>query len=821
MFGNRPQVMPVRTPQVLWIELSSKCPADCVFCSRALRRGAGSNMPLPVYEELIGRLSRPRKIVLNYSGESTLHPDLIPAIRSARASGAFVELVSVLTTVPVTMLDSLAASGLNRLTVSVHALDPDRYRETYGYSSAAALRERLDRFVALCSSNSGGPVVDIGFVAMRSNLDQLAPVARYAWSRGIEDILIFPVMRRDEIPISFTAELQAPATPTESFRRELRDCVDSARRAIPGVHFTICNPAFETEPGESLGRVPNEYPWPLPEGARIHTCEQNPFETTHVLADGSVVACEVLDRFPLGNLNQQSLDDIWHGEAYQRFRQRYQRAEIPECRGCIWKKAYQPAPLESEILANRGAHAQLVLGWHEAQGETVRWSAQQSTAILKPRRGSRTLHVSGILPPGPKGKPNELTIQCGGHPVGTVTNPWEENMPFGLDFPMPEDAGDPWLLTFGTSHVFRPRERGTGSDQRDLGFALMLTASQPGTPTVNPARGAMVERARRWVERIDWLGSRAPRGSEPRKLPAGSGVSILIPERDNLVELSECLAGATEAGRAVSEPVEILVVVNGASAECYRELRQRHASVRWIFRTQPLGFVGAVNEGLRHARFPWIYLLNSDVTMQPDTLARLLPLRSWDLFAASSQIFYKDPSRFREETNLADLVIEDQLVTVHDRIPDGDGVTETFYAGGGASLFRASLLRPFAREASVYAPFYWEDVEWGWRARKMGFRSVFCASSIVHHRHRATIGKYYGAEEIEAILQRNRLVFQLRNVTGRGLTDRAWAETIRVADEIADRILSPAALWGIVRNRWWNHRMPVDEEALLAGRTLS
>lgn len=827
MFDTLPDTLAARTPRVLWIELTSKCPADCVFCSRALRRGAGEHMPLPVYEELIRSLSKPRKIVLNYSGESTLHPEIIRAIRLARAAGAFVELVSVLTTVPLPMLAPLATSGLNRLTVSVHALDADRYREIYRYSSAAALRERLDEFTALCRGAAPrGPAIDLGFVAMRRNLDQLAPVARYAGSLGIEDILLFPVMRRDEIPVSFAAELQAPALPTESFRRELRGCVDDARRAVPGARFTICNPAFDaTRPDEPLGQTPRDYPWPLPDGARIHTCEQNPFETAHVLANGDVVPCEVMDRMPLGNLHQQSLYEIWHGEGYTKLRQRYQHGEIPECRHCIWKKAYRPAPLESRILANRGGHAQLLHGWHDSSaGDAIRWSAQEAAAMLQPRRGSRTLHVSGILPPGPDEQANELVIRCGGREVGRVANPWQENIPFGLDFPVPPDAGAPWLLTFETKHMFRPSERNVGSDQRDLGFALIMTASQPAAPAaVNPARSAAIERARRWVGRADWIGRHAPRAGDVERLAAAGGVSIVVPERDNVGELSACLAGAEEASRAVpGEPVEILVVVNGSPAERYEQLRLRYSPVRWFFHSEPLGFVGAVREGLRHARFPWVYLLNSDATMRTDTLTNLLPLRRGDLFAASSQIFFKDGSRFREETNLASLLLEDGLVTVHDRIPDSDGVTETFYSGGGASLFRASLLRAFVRQSGVYEPFYWEDVEWGWRARKLGFRNVFCASSVVHHRQRATIAKFYGADEIETILQRNRLLFQLRNVTEPGLTARALEEAGRVEDEIADRILSPAALWGIARSRVWNHRMPVDEGALLAaGRTLS
>src|SRR5262249_25124484 len=79
--GASVELTAARTPRTLWIELTSKCPLDCIFCSRKMRRGAGEHLPFGLYEELIGDLSDPRRILLNYSGESTGYPKLIPAIK--------------------------------------------------------------------------------------------------------------------------------------------------------------------------------------------------------------------------------------------------------------------------------------------------------------------------------------------------------------------------------------------------------------------------------------------------------------------------------------------------------------------------------------------------------------------------------------------------------------------------------------------------------------------------------------------------------------------------------------------------------------------
>src|SRR5579871_6702387 len=106
-------LLPARSPRTLWVELTSKCPFDCVFCSRKTLRGAGEHMPYAMFESLVRQVSSPRIFRLNYSGESTVYPDLIRAIRLARSSGAFVELVSALASASDALLEELAGSGLN------------------------------------------------------------------------------------------------------------------------------------------------------------------------------------------------------------------------------------------------------------------------------------------------------------------------------------------------------------------------------------------------------------------------------------------------------------------------------------------------------------------------------------------------------------------------------------------------------------------------------------------------------------------------------------------------------------------------------------
>ena len=776
-------------------------------------------MPFPLFESLVRQVDGPRRFLLNYSGESTVYPELIPAIRLARSTGAAVELVSVLASAPDALLEPLASSGLTRLTVSIHAADSASFDGIYRYSSFETLRARLVRFVELCRTVPRPPIVDIAFVAMQRNLGALTDVAELAGGLGLRAVSVFPVIRRDEIPVVFPEELTPLGAHRDPFRERVARGVEEAGRRFPEIAFTICNPLF-TSSGAPLGEVPAPCPGDLPAGARIYSCEQNPWETAHVLSNGDVVACEVHDKTPLGSLARQSLAEIWHGDAYRRFRAGYPRGESEECRTCPWKTAYLPGRLHSEILGSRGPSAQLWHGWHQPSGERHLWASPQAAAVLEPRPGSRALHVSGTLPPGPEGQVNELSVVCNHVPLGRIANSSAGMLPFGTDFAVPASAGLPWHVEFRTAHVFTPASRGTGPDQRDLGFALVLLSSQPAVDR------DLIRRRRRTVaplmdavRAIDRLGRGIGRRFErPRAIDSppsfAPGISVIIPERDNIEELRACAAGLAGAMRDWDEPLEVLVVVNGCGPGPYRELRAAYPEFRWQFHPRPLGFAGAIQAGLRGARYDWVYLLNSDVVLDPRALAAAAGCRHPLVFSIASQIVLRDPTKFRDETNWTTLFLENGLATTHDLIPESAGTVEHFYAGGGASLFQRKLLGRVL-DGKAYHPFYWEDVEWGWRARKLGFRSLFCAASVAHHTKSATISRLYAPSEIEGIVRRNQLLFHLRNFTAVGRLDDVASAIAQAEHAVAEYFLDPRALLPIARGRLWNHRAPVPDEELL------
>ncbi len=288
-----------------------------------------------------------------------------------------------------------------------------------------------------------------------------------------------------------------------------------------------------------------------------------------------------------------------------------------------------------------------------------------------------------------------------------------------------------------------------------------------------------------------------------------AGVSVVIPERDAPQMLSEALAALQLALVAVPEPVQVVVVANGAPAARYDGLRQRFPGVEWIVSEAPLGFAQAVQRGIAAVRHGGTYLLNNDMLLAPDALLEVLAARAADRFAIASQIFQRSESGRREETGFTDWYVDRGGVHLFHAPPPAEGtIADHLAASGGAALFRTSLLRRYLKASRAYDPFYWEDAEWGLRAWRDGFSVAFCAASHATHRHRASTTRFYDAATLDRIVERNRVLFDLRH----GASGHDAAKALAAVCELPYSSQRELARWrvaaGVLRRRLARRRPP-------------
>jgi radical SAM protein with 4Fe4S-binding SPASM domain len=730
-------------PAVIWIELTSKCPLRCVFCSRENLRGEGEHMNMAMFESLLSSLDRPEIVRLNYSGESANYPWLIEAIAETKAiTGAHVEMVTSLVSMPMETIRRLAGSGIDRVSISLHSLDRKRFPILYGGGALESFEQRLKCLLQAVRHESRPPAIDFAVVAMDSNVAELPAIVALAAQSGASSLSIHPVISRPGVPDRFDIETGEEGRLTGAFQTALDSSVKAARDGNPGVRVGVARPPDFGHHGGAF------------------TCEQNPFETVHILSNGDVVPCEVMDRKAIGNLRSSTLRDIWQGPEYRDFRGRYARNEIPECASCIFR-----TPV-TEMGAVRTSW-----GWHERDESGALWSRTTSSFECE-GNGQTSLVLSGLLPSGPPS--NCVEFLRDGQRIAVVRNKGDQSQPFRVELRR-DDSEQTNRFVARVEHGFSPWRRGLSNDARELGFALFsaeLTGVAPAlpqpattrlvrTPDLNLSRKAadFLFRVLGPLQRIAAIRTVLPPGPA-RSLPDDS-LGVIIPERGSATILAVCLVALEIALARVSIRAEVVVVINGSRRADYADLIARYPGFRFIFISRPLGFTAAIRAGLRHVTAGWTYLLNNDMWLAEDALSNILRHREPAVFSLASRITMTNQNAARE-TNRTGIEFIDGLANLLELDGATTGPVEHFYSGGGSSLFQTEWLRQFVNRTTCYDPFYWEDAEWGVRAKSAGLRNIFVPASSVQHVGKATIGRFYKASEVSRIFERNRIQFQLR-----------------------------------------------------------
>ena len=104
--------------------------------------------------------------------------------------------------------------------------------------------------------------------------------------------------------------------------------------------------------------------------------------------------------------------------------------------------------------------------------------------------------------------------------------------------------------------------------------------------------------------------------------PAAPEVAVVIVTHNAAEHVAPCLRSVRAAAR---DTVLEVVVVDNASTDGAPEVVAREMpEARLIRRPDNLGFARACNLAVRHARAPWILLLNPDAVLRPGALAALL-----------------------------------------------------------------------------------------------------------------------------------------------------------------------------------------------------
>jgi GT2 family glycosyltransferase len=256
------------------------------------------------------------------------------------------------------------------------------------------------------------------------------------------------------------------------------------------------------------------------------------------------------------------------------------------------------------------------------------------------------------------------------------------------------------------------------------------------------------------------------------------------------------------------DQVAVTVVVDNGSGDGSVEWLSSRAAVRVIANSENLGFAAAANQGLERALElggEGVLLVNDDAVFRPDSvaaLARALTGAS-DAAAATPKMRYADRPEILNGTGGMWDPMRGWAALRGDGETDVgqyDRLTEADYPSGGCALLSSRAIR----EIGVFDPeyyLYYEDVDWGLRAARAGWRTLYVADAeVLHGGSRSTASdparrRYYNV--------RNRLRFVGRHCSAIGRC-YAWLSTLSLLAKQPFRYPFPdrrrealAVAWGV------------------------
>ena len=246
--------------------------------------------------------------------------------------------------------------------------------------------------------------------------------------------------------------------------------------------------------------------------------------------------------------------------------------------------------------------------------------------------------------------------------------------------------------------------------------------------------------------------------------------TIIIVNWDGKHFLEECLPAVLEAVRFEGGNHEILVVDNGSTDGSAVFVRNQFPQVRVLTLDRNYGFTGGNNRGVREAQTDIVVFLNNDMVVDRGFLKPLLDgFRDPSVFAVTSQIFFSDSTRRREETGKTRARFNRGFFELwHDEIHPQDEKLETmpvFWAGGGSCAFDRNKYLAIGGLDLLYHPFYVEDADLSYQAWKRGWKCLLAPASHVVHKHRGTSRPKFGDDFVENTIRKNQFLFIWKNVT--------------------------------------------------------
>lgn len=192
-----------------------------------------------------------------------------------------------------------------------------------------------------------------------------------------------------------------------------------------------------------------------------------------------------------------------------------------------------------------------------------------------------------------------------------------------------------------------------------------------------------------------------------------------------------------------------------SSVDFVKSLQPKYSKLRILDHKNNLGFGENSNDAVKQAKGDLVVMLNNDIYPHKDYIKN--SLKNFD----DPNVFGVGFSELNHE-NWARIFWANGYLQ-HEPGLDVSKTHISAWVSGGSSIIRRDLFLKLGGFDPIYSPFYSEDLDLGLRAWKSGYTLLWEPTSIVEHKHEATMSKF-PKRDLDYIKERNRLLTVLRNI---------------------------------------------------------
>lgn len=313
-------------PEELYLETTNRCNLRCRTCPQyfGMPEDFADLTPERV-TRILDQFPTVRRVVLHGIGEPLLNPELFSIIQAAKARGAYALFNTNGLLLRGRLAEPVVRSGLDELRVSIDSASPEVYEQVRGADGFDRIIENVRGLAKLKHRlNITTPKVSLWITGMKANVHELPRLIRVAADIGVREVYLQRLVYSGQGLAVQDQALYGQAGEAEM--RAVREAEELAREFAIDLRGS----------GEASGA---QF---APGGAGSYRACRRPWSLMYITANGNVLPCCIApftgahyDGIVLGNVFEQTAEEIWNGSRYQEWRAGILDGHPPEaCSGC-------------------------------------------------------------------------------------------------------------------------------------------------------------------------------------------------------------------------------------------------------------------------------------------------------------------------------------------------------------------------------------------------------------------------------------------------------------------------------------------------------